>query len=127
MRLSAKLNLFFGVPNLGERFLPPHLSYLKSFFRRRDMNFLFPFSVCASTTVTVLLARAYQLSENYFLCTGYALVTSLLALGVLEHWFMVIPLPSERLWNWAFQPSGARGRPSSPASVPSSTISPASD
>jgi len=24
-----------------------------------------------------------------------------LALAVLEHWFMVLPLPSEKLWHWA--------------------------
>ena len=35
MRLSAKLNLFLGVPNLGEKFLPAHLQYLKGFFRKR--------------------------------------------------------------------------------------------
>ena len=33
MRLSAKLNLFFGVPNRAEEFLPEGLSYLKSYFR----------------------------------------------------------------------------------------------
>ena len=35
MRTSAKLNLFLGVRNLSEEFLPPHLSYLQSYFRRR--------------------------------------------------------------------------------------------
>ena len=28
MRTSAKLNLFLGVRNLSEEFLPPHLAYL---------------------------------------------------------------------------------------------------
>jgi hypothetical protein len=27
----------------------------------------------------------------------------LLVLAIVEHWFMVIPLPSERLWNWALR------------------------
>jgi putative photosynthetic complex assembly protein 2 len=35
MRLSAKLNLFLGVRNRGEEFLPPHLVYLGSYFRHR--------------------------------------------------------------------------------------------
>jgi putative photosynthetic complex assembly protein 2 len=30
-----------------------------------------------------------------------SLVGSLLALAVLEHWFLVLPLPSENLWKWA--------------------------
>jgi putative photosynthetic complex assembly protein 2 len=105
MRLSAKLNLFLGVPNVGEKLLPAHLSYLGSFFKRRPMNVLFPFSILISTTVTVILARRYMASEDAFHATAYGLLTSLLALGVLEHWFMVMPLPSEKLWNWARRPA----------------------
>ncbi len=101
MRLSAKLNLFLGVPNLGEKFLPPHLQYLKTFFRKRSMNFLFPVSVTGATIVTGLLIQKYLRATTAFESTGYTLVSSLLALAVLEHWFMVLPLPSERLWNWA--------------------------
>ena len=32
MRQSAKLNLFFGVPNLGEQYLPAHLQEALSYF-----------------------------------------------------------------------------------------------
>jgi len=32
--------------------------------------------------------------------TGFALLTSLCALALLEHWFMVIPLPDAKLWRW---------------------------
>jgi len=28
------------------------------------------------------------------------LLGTLMALAVLEHWFMVLPLPSETLWRW---------------------------
>jgi putative photosynthetic complex assembly protein 2 len=103
MRISAKLNLFFGVPNLGERFLPPHLQYLKSFFRKRPMNFLFPLSITGSTAALALLIERYASAESYFQSVSYALLVSLLGLAVLEHWFMVLPLPSERLWAWAFR------------------------
>jgi putative photosynthetic complex assembly protein 2 len=101
MRLSAKLNLFLGVPNLGEKFLPAHLTYLKSFFKKRPMNFLFPLSISISTVVLVLLALRYRTANDAGSRVAYALVISLLALAVLEHWFMVLPLPSEKLWNWA--------------------------
>jgi putative photosynthetic complex assembly protein 2 len=101
MRLSAKLNLFLGVPNLGEKFLPAHLLYLKGFFRKRSMNFLFPFSVSAATVVLVWLVQKYQGTQDFVHGVGYALVGSLLALAVIEHWFMVLPFPSERLWKWA--------------------------
>jgi putative photosynthetic complex assembly protein 2 len=109
MRLSAKLNLFLGVPNLGEKFLPAHLHYLKGFFRRRAMNFLFPWSITGATLVCALLIQKYLAASDAFLSTGYALVSSLLALALLEHWFMVLPLPSERLWNWALRPGRDSG------------------
>jgi putative photosynthetic complex assembly protein 2 len=100
MRTSAKLNLFLGVPNLGEEFLPAHLAYLASFFRRRPMNLLFPLSVTAPLPVIVWLAgRATAPGSAGFLGTGYTLLATLLVLGVLEHWFLVVPLPSSALWR----------------------------
>ena len=105
MRLSAKLNLFLGVPNLGEKFLPAHLQYLKGFFRKRPMNFLFPWSVTGATLVTASLIQKYLAATDALRSTSYALVSSLLALAVLEHWFMVLPLPSEKLWIWALKGS----------------------
>lgn len=110
MRLSAKLNLFFGVPNTGDQFLPPHLVYLKSFFNKRRMNFLFPISITASTIAAVLLVQKCLGAEDVFRITGYALVSSLLILAILEHWFMVLPLPSEKLWSWGMRNTGAAPR-----------------
>ncbi len=46
-RISAKLNLFFGVANINTEFLPSTLSHLPSHFRRRPMNGFFPVSVTA--------------------------------------------------------------------------------
>ncbi len=115
MRISAKLNLFFGVPNLGDRFLPPHLQYLRSFFRRRAMNFLFPLSISGSTVSLALLIARYASAESTFQGVSYALLVTLLGLAVLEHWFMVLPLPSERLWSWALR--AERSTPRTPLSV----------
>jgi putative photosynthetic complex assembly protein 2 len=103
MRLSAKLNLFFGVPNLGEKFLPDHLVYLKSFFRKRSMNFLFPFSVTLSSIGVYVLVERYLAASDAFRATGFALIASLLSLAVIEHWFMVLPIPSEKMWRWAMR------------------------
>ena len=51
-----------------------------------------------------MLIQKYLWATTAFESTGYILVSSLLALAVLEHWFMVLPLPSERLWHWALPP-----------------------
>ena len=127
MRLSAKLNLFFGVPNTGENLLPPHLQYLKSFFRKRAMNPLFPISISAATVLAAILIRRCMLAAAGFQSVGLGLVASLLALAVLEHWFMILPWRSEKLWNWGLkshqvrataalapEPARAQARPSSP-------------
>lgn len=98
MRISAKLNLFLGVANRGERFLPEHLRYLTGFFGRRTMNFLFPVSVTAATIAFALLAQQCLRRAPGPSAAGTVLVTTLLALGLLEHWFMILPWPSERLW-----------------------------
>jgi len=103
MRLSAKLNLFLGVPNVGEKFLPAHLVYLQSFFRKRTMNFLFPLSVSAATVVLVVLVQNYRATQDPVRGSGYALAGSLLALAIIEHWFMVLPFPTDKLWSWALR------------------------
>lgn len=102
MRLSAKLNLFFGVRNFSEGFLPAHLKYLQSFFRRRRMNAFFPFAVGAATVVVVLLViEALEPSLAAGLRTGQWLVITLLVLAIVEHWMLVLPLETTALWRWA--------------------------
>lgn len=104
MRLSAKLNVFLGVRNLNEQFLPDHLKYMHSYFRQRPSNALFPVSVIA---VTALAAAAWHnavaMSFAAFEATACSFVAMLLSLALLEHWFMVLPLPSEKLWDWGMR------------------------
>jgi putative photosynthetic complex assembly protein 2 len=108
MRTSAKLNLFLGVRNLAEELLPPHLRYLESYFRRAPMNPLWPFAVVASTVAAVVVLRIGILGPPDALTTTAALLCgTLLALAVLEHWFMVLPLPADALWAFARRPRAA--------------------
>lgn len=101
MRLSAKFNLYLGVPNLGEAFLPARLSYLGSYFCRRPMNFLFPLSVTLGTAAALYLGSLGLAADaDDHTRTGYALVTTLLILAVVEHWFMVLPFDSTAVWSW---------------------------
>lgn len=99
-RISTKLNVYFGVPNLTEEFLPKNLAYLKTYFRRRPMNLFFPFSVSATTAVTVKLIDAAAEAATPFEAVGYTLLSTLMGLAVLEHWFLVLPLPAGSLWTW---------------------------
>lgn len=103
MRLSAKLNLFLGVPNLAAGALPANLAHMSSYFRRGPVNMLFPASVGLATAGAGAIATIGVL-VGVETAQGVAmmLVATLLALAALEHWFMVLPLSDTLLWRWAF-------------------------
>jgi putative photosynthetic complex assembly protein 2 len=104
MRTSAKLNLFFGVRNLSEEFLPVHLAYLESFFKRRRMNAFFPFAVVsASACLWWLVDFANQPMTTPAQVVGSVLVGTMLALAILEHLMLVLPLDTTALWRWAIR------------------------
>lgn len=104
LRLSAKLNVFLGVPNITEGFLPREVAHLKSFFARRPMNPLFPLSVTVATVAAVLLVDRAWSAEDEAAAARATLLAALLGLGLLEHWFLVLPLPVEALWGFAGRP-----------------------
>lgn len=99
-RISAKLNLFLGVPRIHTEFLPGPLSHLASHFRHAGMNWLFPFSIMGLTYASACwLERAFAAPTQAGMI-GHVLLFTLTTLALLEHWFMVLPLPDEKLWRW---------------------------
>ncbi len=103
MRLSTKLNIFLGVPNTTVEFLPAHLAYLKSHFRNRAMNLLFPLSVTAATLMSAWLVHSVVRAGDPFAITGFVLLATFAVLGLVEHWFLVLPLPVADLWAWGLR------------------------
>ena len=99
MHQSAKLNVFFGVPNLGEEMLPEHLRYLASYMTRRPMNMFFPISVTVSTVATVLLVERAAAATTQYEIIGSTMLATLMALAVAEHWFLVAPMNANALWG----------------------------
>ena len=107
MHQSAKLNVFLGVRNLNEEFLPEHLTFLKGFLNKKAMNLLFPFSVTISTVLTVIVAmKAWGTDATVFEQAGYAFLTAMMALAILEHWLLVVPMPSTKLWSAGLKSRG---------------------
>jgi putative photosynthetic complex assembly protein 2 len=121
MRTSAKLNLYFGVRNLSEQFLPRHLAYLESAFRRRPVNLLFPVSVTgASLVLARLVLQARDAATPAPAAVGLGLVATLLALAIVEHWMLVLPLDTTALWRWAMRERrGGAGLPAAAVADPS--------
>jgi putative photosynthetic complex assembly protein 2 len=115
MHLSARLNVFLGVRNVSEEFVPAHMEVLKGFLRKRSMNPLFPFSIAALSSLTLWLGNAAASANDAFTELQFVLAATLAALGLIEHILLMLPLPVERLWNWALarkkQPKPAAERP----------------
>jgi putative photosynthetic complex assembly protein 2 len=99
-RILAKLNLFLGVPRINIQFLPRPLAHLASHFRIGRITAFFPLSVSALTVASALLLERAINVDTPGMSVGYALLTCLCLLALLEHWFMVLPLPDEKLWRW---------------------------
>jgi putative photosynthetic complex assembly protein 2 len=114
MRLSAKLNIFLGVRNFGEALLPAHLHYLTSYFRRARMNPLFPASLALGLGITLWCASAAAAAPyGSGLQTGALILATLAALAVLEHVFLLLPVPLDGLWT---------GRRPKPAPMPARSM-----
>ncbi|WP_284946470.1 putative photosynthetic complex assembly protein PuhE [Acidisoma cladoniae] len=104
MHQSAKLNVFLGVRNLNEEFLPEHLQFLKSFLTKKPMNLLFPLSITISTVILVkLIDAAVNAHGSRFDAAGFCFLATLMALAILEHWLLMLPLPAAALWGWSLK------------------------
>ena len=121
MRLSAKLNVFLGVPQ-PDRAVPARASALprRASSRKRPMNLLFPVSVtrrrrspprCWSHAAVARRRQAAsrrRASPSSPRCWRWP---------SLEHWFLVLPLPAAALWNWGLRSARRRSRePDAPGS-----------
>lgn len=101
MRLSAKLNLFLGVPQLNAGLLPAHLQFLKGYLTKKPMNALFPISMIVSIFVAAVVVYRIAIVRNLPLqSTGLTLVATLIVLAIIEHVLMIIPIPLTKLWDW---------------------------
>ena len=113
-RISAKLNVFLGVPNLSDDMLPPQVAYLRSYFARARMNPLFPASVTALTiAVGCWIWRAHAAPAGSGAEIGFALLAALTALALIEHWLMILPVRDTALWAW-IAPKRAAADPAVP-------------
>jgi putative photosynthetic complex assembly protein 2 len=76
------------------------------------MNPLLPVPlVGASVTTWLLASHAAAPGTTEFAMSGLMLLTSLLALAIIEHLFMVIPIPVARLWGRPAEPEFGGGKP----------------
>ena len=99
-RVSAKLNLYFGVPRINTEFIPEALAHMTSHFRISRLNWVFPISITALTWASACWIERLLEAPTPGAAVGFALLTALTLLAALEHWLMVLPLPDAKLWRW---------------------------
>ena len=104
MRQSAKLNVFLGVLNLNEKFLPVHLQYMHSYFTKRAMNPLLPISILLACLAALpLWQHAFAANANAYQIASSTILATLLSLAILEHIMMVLPFSTDGLWKWGLR------------------------
>ncbi len=109
MRISAKLVVFTGAPNLADAFMPRHLDYMKTYFSRQRPGRVFMISVIMVTTLSVLLAlTAFGHEPGSYESAGFLLLMAIVLLALIEHWVLVLPVPDPSLWEWAMKPANRK-------------------
>jgi putative photosynthetic complex assembly protein 2 len=99
-RVSAKLNLFWGVPRINTEFLPEAIAYLPTHFRVGRPNAIYPLTVAALAGATALLLREIGAADAAHAALGWTLAAAIAGLALIEHLLMVVPLPDQKLWRW---------------------------
>jgi putative photosynthetic complex assembly protein 2 len=123
LRLSAKINVYLGVPNLTEEFLPKHLQYLKTYFCHRPMNMFFPVSITGATIATAMLIGTASDATTDASAASATILATLMGLALVEHWFMVLPFDSTQLWKWGL--ASEQGPAAAPLASASAVTHPA--
>jgi G3E family GTPase len=64
------------------------------------MNLFFPVSITISMVITTMLFEHAAAAHTVFARSADTFLATMMALAILEHWFLVIPLPAGKLWQW---------------------------
>lgn len=120
-RVSAKLNLFLGVPYINTEFLPETLGHLASHFRRAKMNTFFPFSAAALAAALSFWIIQLNAATDAAAQAGFALLATITALALLEHLLMILSLQDAKLWSWMLPQTRSEKTTQHPTAGPNAT------
>ncbi len=109
MRISAKLLIFFGAPNAVSELMPSRIAHLKSYFKTDRLTPLFYLLMAGAVGLFVLLVIAANEATQDHAVVGHCLLATFMALAILEHLVLVLPVSDTALWRWAV-PGGAKDR-----------------
>ena len=102
-RLSSKLNIYWGVPNMSDELLPLHLGYLKSYFGPKRLNIMLLVSIIMIIGLSAYLVNQAMTAVRPNEVVQASLLCCLCLLAALEHIFLAIPFRDSALWGWALE------------------------
>jgi putative photosynthetic complex assembly protein 2 len=102
-RLSSKLNIYRGVPNMSDELLPAHLAYLKSYFGPKRLHPVLVLTIAAILGLAGYFASAAINAATAGGAVSASLLCCLSLLAALEHLFLAIPFRDSALWDWALR------------------------
>lgn len=109
MRISAKVLIFLGARHAVSGLMPPAILHLKSYFNTGRTTPLFPlFLAVAVGLLAVLVAGALRAHQDYSV-VGHILLASFMALAIVEHLILVLPVSDTALWRWAVSGAARTG------------------
>jgi putative photosynthetic complex assembly protein 2 len=100
-RLSSKLNIYWGVPNLSDELLPAHLGYLKSYFGPKRLLPPLPLSILLIAALAIWFGSTAFSAPAPHRAVEAGLLCCLSLLAALEHIFLALPFRDSALWGWA--------------------------
>lgn len=101
MRISAKMLIFLGAPHAVSELMPSGIAHLKSHFRTDRTTPLFPILLALATGVFVVLVVGAARANDDHDVVGHTLLATFMALAILEHLILVLPVSDTALWRWA--------------------------
>ena len=101
MHESARINVFLGVRNVNAEWLPEHLAYLRSFLRQAPMNPWFPLSVMLAALAAAWVFYLAWACGDPIQASAFYLLGALATLALVEHVFLMLPVPLTAPWAWA--------------------------
>ncbi|MBV9825804.1 MAG: DUF3623 domain-containing protein [Alphaproteobacteria bacterium] len=127
MHESARLNVLLGVGNFDDSLLPDHLRFMRSFIACRPINLLFPVSVTGGTVLAGRLIERAASAPSNGIAAAMTFLATMTVLAVLEHWVLVLPLPSTGPWQWGLRGQGAASEPETATETASATATATDD
>ena len=110
MRISAKLLIFLGAPHAVSDLMPRGIAHLKSYFNTGRLTPVFPVLLAIAGGLFLVLVLGASRAVQDDSTVGHILLATFMALAIIEHLILVVPISDTALWRWAL-PKSRSDRP----------------